>query len=67
MMKDKDKDRLIRRNKIFKKLIKKGYTDNLKEDSFRKSVKDLNRKKINNENKRLENKLIENIKKMINS
>ncbi|CAM1344257.1 hypothetical protein [Tenacibaculum amylolyticum] len=66
MMK-KDKDRLIKRHKIFKKLIKKGYTNNLEEDSFKKSVKDLNKEKLENENKRLENKLVQNVRELINS
>ena len=63
----KDNDRLIRRFKVFRKLIKKGYTSNTDKNSFKKSVKDLNREKLKKENDRLENKLIENIKKLINS
>ncbi|WP_299833795.1 hypothetical protein [uncultured Tenacibaculum sp.] len=66
-MEKKDKDRLIRRYKLFKKLIKKGYSDNLNDNSFKKSVRELNKEKLDNENKRLQNKLIDNIRKLINS
>jgi len=60
-------DKLIRRYKIFKKLIDKGYTDEINKDSFKKSIQELNKEKLEQEKERLENRLIENIEKLVNS
>ncbi len=59
-------DRLIRRYRVFKKLIDKGYTDQIDQEDFKKSVHTLNKDKMEIEKDRLENKLIEDIHEFIN-
>ncbi|SED09275.1 hypothetical protein SAMN04489761_4249 [Tenacibaculum sp. MAR_2009_124] len=57
---------LIRRYNIYKKLKEKGYTKEINEDFFEKSIHDLNIEKLEKEKERLENKLVDNITKLIN-
>lgn len=60
-------DKKARRNQIYKSLIDKGYGKKEDLDSLKKSVQELNEEQIDKEKKRLENKLISNINKLLNT